>query len=124
MARDHVLRGRALVPACVALAALSLLLPWALAFDPQVWVLWGDGAAHLALDTEAGPTWKPLAVAVTTLLAPFGDAAEPLWLVVARTGGLLALAGAYALGARLGGRIAVAVAALTMALSPWWLLNT
>ena len=124
MARDHVLRGRALVPACAALAALSLLLPWALAFDPQVWVLWGDGAYHLALDTEGGPTWKPLAVLVTTLLAPFGDAAEPLWLLVARTGGLLALAGAYSLAERLGGRLAGAVAVLAMALSPWWLLNT
>ena len=117
-------RHAALVPACVALAALSLLLPWALAFDPQVWILWGDGASHLALDTEGGPTWKPLAVAVTTLLAPFGDAAEPLWLVVARTGGLLALAGAYVLGERLAGRVAGVVAALAMALSPWWLLNT
>ena len=117
-------RGRALVPACAALAALSLLLPWALAFDPQVWILWGDGAARLALDTEGGPTWKPLAVAVTAPLSVFGDAAEPLWLIVARTGGLLALAGAYALGERLAGRLAGAVAALAMMLSPWWLLNT
>ena len=112
-----------MVPACVAVAAVSLLAPWALAFDPQVWVLWGDGAYHLALDTEGGPTWKPLAVLGTTLLAPFGDAAEPLWLVVARAGGLLALAGAYALAERLAGRVAGAVAALAMALSPWWLLN-
>jgi hypothetical protein len=127
MAHDHsqrVSRRVALVPACVALAALSLLLPWALAFDPQVWVMWGDGAFHWALDTEGGPTWKPLTVLVTTLLAPFGDAAEPLWLIVARTGGLLALAGAYALAERLAGRVAGVVAALAMALSPWWLLHT
>jgi len=119
-----VSRGQALVPACAAAAALSLLLPWALAFDPQVWIIWGHGAAHGALDTEDGPTWKPLTVLATTLLAPFGAAAEPLWLLVARTGGLLALAGAYALAARLGGRLAGAVAALAMLLSPWWLLNT
>ena len=42
------------VPACAALAALSLLLPWALAFDPQVWVAWGHDAFHGHLDTEAG----------------------------------------------------------------------
>ena len=115
----------ALVPACAALAAFSLLAPWALAFDPQVWIMWGDGASRLALDTAGGPTWKPLSVLVTTLLGPFDDrAAELAWLIVARTGGLLALAGAYVLAARIGGRCAGAVAALAMLLSPWWLLNT
>jgi hypothetical protein len=120
-----VTRSRLLLPAAAALAALSLLAPWALAFDPQVWVVWGDDALHGRLDTEGGPSWKPLSVLGTALLAPFGDAAaEPLWLIVARTGGLLALAGAYVLGERLAGRLAGAVAALAMLLSPWWLLNT
>ena len=39
-------------------------------------------------------------------------------------GGLLALWGAYALGERLAGRFAGIAAALVMALSPWWLLNS
>jgi hypothetical protein len=111
------------VAACAALAALSLLLPWALAFDPQVWVAWGHDAFHGELDTDGGPTWKPLSVLFTTLLAPFDRTAEPLWLVIARTGALLALVAAYALGRRLGGRLAGGVAALVMALSPWWLLH-
>src|SRR6185436_2972945 len=52
-------RSAAPVAACAALAALSLLLPWALAFDPQVWVAWGHDAFHGHLDTRGGPTWKP-----------------------------------------------------------------
>jgi hypothetical protein len=114
---------RALVPACAALAALSMLLPWALAFDPQVWVAWGNDAFHGSLHTEGGPTWKPLSVLVTTLLAPLDRDAEPVWAALGRMGSLLALAGAYALGERLAGRLAGAFAALVMALSPWWLLN-
>ena len=112
------------MPAAVALAAVSLLLPWALAFDPQAWVVWGRDAGRLALDTSGGPSWKPLPVVVTTPLAFLDDPAPALWLVVARAGGLLALAGAWALAERLGGRAAGAAAAAVMALSPWWLFNT
>jgi len=119
-----VSRPWALVPACAALAALSLLLPWALAFDPQVWVAWGHDAWHGELNTRGGPTWKPLSVLGTTLLAPLDRDAEPVWAAIGRMGGLLALAGAYVLGERLAGRLAGAVAALVMALSPWWLLNS
>jgi hypothetical protein len=111
------------VAACAALASLSLLLGWALAFDPQVWVAWGHGALDGDLDTVGGPTWKPLTVLFTTLLAPFDRTAEPLWLVIGRTGALLALVAAYALARRLAGRLAGVVAALVMALSPWWLLH-
>jgi hypothetical protein len=112
------------VPVAVALAAVSLLLPWALAFDPQAWVVWGRDASRFALDTSGGPSWKPLPVVVTTPLALTGDPAPALWLVVARAGGLLALAGAWVLAARLGGTVAGVAAALVMALSPWWLFNT
>ncbi len=112
------------MPAAVALAAVSLLLPWALAFDPQAWVVWGRDAGRLALDTSGGPSWKPLPVLLTTPLALTGDPAPALWLVVARAGGLLALAGAWTLAARLGGTVAGAAAALVMALSPWWMFNT
>jgi hypothetical protein len=44
-------------------------------------------------------------------------------MIVARAGGLLALAGSWALASRLAGRWAGPAAAATMALSPWWLFN-
>jgi hypothetical protein len=117
-------RTAAVIGAAVALAAVSLLLPWALAFDPQAWVVWGRDAAHLALDTRGGPSWKPLPVVVTTPLSLTGSATPALWLIVARAGGLLAVAGAYVLGTRLGGRVAGVVAAALMLLSTWWAYNT
>jgi hypothetical protein len=113
----------AVVGACLVVAAVSLALPWALAFDPLAWVVWGRDAAHFALDTRGGPSWKPLPVAATTPLSLTGSPAPALWLVLARCGGLLAIAGAAALGARLGGRAAGAAAAALMALSTWWAFN-
>jgi hypothetical protein len=120
--RSH--RGAPLVVAALVLAALSLVRPWALAFDPWAWLVWGRETGRLALDTSSGPSWKPFPVLLTTPLALLGDAAPALWLVVARAGGLLALAGAFALALRLGGRWAGVAAAAVMALSPWWLFNT
>ena len=114
----------AVVGGALALAALSLLAPYALAFDPLAWLVWGRETTRLALDTASGPSWKPFPVLFTTPFALAGDAAPALWLIVARAGGLLALAGAYALAARLGGRWAGVAAAAVMALSPWWVFNT
>ncbi len=113
-----------MVGAAIAVSALSLLIPWSLAYDAQAWVVWGRDALDLALDTRSGPSWKPLPVLVTTPLAVTGDAAPALWMVLARTGGLLALVGAAALASRLAGRTAGAAAAAVMALSPWWFHNT
>jgi hypothetical protein len=113
----------------VVVAALSLLAPWALAFDPYAWLVWGREIAHGTLDTSAGPSWKPLPVLFTLPLSAFGSAAPAVWAIVARTGALLALAGAAALAARLAApgrtaRLAAAVAAaLVLALSPWWWFN-
>jgi hypothetical protein len=112
------------VTAAVTLAALSLLLPWALAFDPLAWLVWGREAGRLALDTTTGPSWKPLPVVFTVVFAPLGGAAPPVWMIVARAGGLLALGGAFVLGERLQGRWAGGAAAAAIALSPWWLFNT
>jgi hypothetical protein len=134
--RDDARRVVALlVVACLALAALSMMvLPWALAFDPWAWVTWGRDITRLELNTAGGPTWKPLPVVVTTPLALTGAVAPALWLVVARTGGLLALAGAAYLAYRLvvaarpsapfAGTIAAVAAATAIALSTWWLVNT
>jgi hypothetical protein len=116
--------GALTVLGAVALAAVSLLRPWALAFDPMAWLVWGRDSLHLGLDTSPGPSWKPLPVLFTAPLALVPGAAPALWLIVARAGGLLALAAVWALAERLAGRWAGLAAALTMALSPWWLFNT
>jgi hypothetical protein len=92
--------------ACLGVAGLSLLAPWAPTYDPWAWLVWGREVAGLDLDTSAGPAWKPLPVLVTTLLAPLGGAAPWLWLLLARAGGLLAVVLAFRLAARLaGGRV-------------------
>ncbi|MDA0168304.1 hypothetical protein OJ998_04330 [Solirubrobacter taibaiensis] len=118
------MRATAAVAAAVVVAALSLLLPWALAFDPLAWLVWGRETGRLALDTTTGPSWKPFPVLFTVVFALWEPAAPALWLIVARAGGVLALAGAYVLGTRLAGRWAGAAAVVAMALSPWWLFNT
>ena len=122
--RDGRGRAPAVAGGALALAALTLLLPWALAFDPWAWVGWGRDVTRLELHTAGGPSWKPLPVVATTPLALTGDAAPALWLVLARAGALLALAGAWTLALRLSGATVAAVAAvLAMALSDWWLFN-
>jgi hypothetical protein len=108
----------AVVGVCVALSALSLLVPAAVTYDAWAWLTWGREVAHLDLVTAGGPSWKPLPVMVTMVLSLFGDAAPALWLVVARTGALLALAAAFVLGRRLAGRVAGALAAVLLVLTP------
>jgi hypothetical protein len=110
--------------ACLAVAGASVLLaPWALAFDPQAWLVWGRDLPAHGLSTEDGPSFKPLPLVVTTPLAAFGDAAQALWLVVARMGALVALLGAWRLGRALGGPLAAAGAVGVLALAPWWGYN-
>jgi hypothetical protein len=94
----------------LTLAAASLAYPSAPAYDPWAWIIWGRQVLHLDLVTTGGPTWKPLPVIFTTLFAPFGGAAPGLWLIVARAGGILAVAFASLLAFRLtprptGGRL-------------------
>ena len=87
------MRAATLVLACLGLAALSLVVvPAAPAYDPLMWLLWGRELAAGTLDTAEGPAFKPLPVAVCALLAPLGSAAPGVWLVLARTGALLAVA--------------------------------
>ena len=54
---------------------------------------------------RGGPSWKPLPVVFTTPLSITGSAAPALWLIIARAGGLLAVAGAAVLATRLGGTL-------------------
>ncbi|RPI11670.1 MAG: hypothetical protein EHM63_01350 [Actinobacteria bacterium] len=108
----------AVVGACVGLAALSLLLPVALGFDPWTWIVWGREVVRLDLDTTGGASWKPLPVVVTAVLAPFGDAAPMLWALIARSAGLLLLVGVFELARRFAGVAAGAIAASLMLLTP------
>src|SRR4051812_42902607 len=92
---------RLLVLGCLALAALSLTLPSVPTYDPWAWIIWGREVAHLDLVTRTGPSWKPLPVIFTTPFSLAGDDGAPLlWLLVARAGGILAIAMAYRLAAR------------------------
>ena len=49
------------------------------------------------------PAFKPLTVAVCTLLAPLGGAAPEAWVIVARAGMVVAVVLAFVLGRDLGG---------------------
>jgi hypothetical protein len=113
-----------LLAACLALAALSLLLPSQPSYDPFAWLVWGHEIAHGSLDTTGGSSWKPLPVVFTVLFAPFSRVDDTIpvapWMVVARTGALLALVLAFRLALRLAGggvtgAIGGAVAATTLA---------
>ncbi|HEU4702527.1 MAG TPA: hypothetical protein VFS37_08605 [Conexibacter sp.] len=109
-----------LVAASLALAALTLLAPSSPSYDPFAWIVWGrelmPGAGGEPFGLAGGPSWKPLPVLFTTPFALADDAAPQLWLLVARAGLLLALAGAFALARRLAGVPAGLVAALAMLL--------
>jgi len=108
---------------CVAIASASLLVAAEPVYDAWAWLVWGRELAGLALDTSSGPSFKPLPVAITSLLSLAGDAAPQLWLLLVRASWLLALvlAGALAhrLSAGLGRRpqaFAAAFAGLSLAL--------
>nr|MBA2764839.1 hypothetical protein [Thermoleophilaceae bacterium] len=117
---------------CGGLAVLSLLLPFAPAYDSWSWLVWGRELASLSLDTAAGPSWKPLPVLIAAPFSIFGDAAVALWLVVARTAWLMALVLGFRVAGSLLGRavgrparvMGGLVAALSIALlddpeTPW-----
>ena len=106
------------VATCVAVAIVSLLVPATLAYDSWAWLTWGRQVGNVALDTARGPSWKPLPVLATALLAPFGSLAVPLWLIITRTIGLLTLVAAYRLSARFAGWIAGVIAALLLLVAP------
>lgn len=87
----------------VGLAALSLSLPYQPVYDPWGWLVWGRELASLELATGSGLSWKPLPVFVDAALTPLGDDAPQGWLLVARSGWLLAVLLAGWLAARLAG---------------------
>jgi len=108
----------------VALAALSLLLPYQPVYDPWGWLVWGRELVRGDLSTADGLSWKPLPVFVDAPLTLLGDAAPKAWLLVARSGWLLAPLLAGLLAARLAGEglgrwrlVAAALAAGSVALT-------
>jgi hypothetical protein len=113
-----------LLAGCVALAALSLLGPSQPTYDPTAWLIWGRDIVHWDLHTTAGPSWKPLPVMFTTPFALFGDGAAPLlWLLVARAGGLFAIALGFRVATRLAGPLAGALAVAAMVLAEQFVFN-
>lgn len=113
-----MVRRPVVVAGCAAAAIVSLMLPAALTFDSWAWLVWGRELGRFDLDTTGGPSWKPLPVAFTTLVAPLGSAAVPVWLAIARTGTLLALVGTYRLATRLTGPVAGLLGAALLVLAP------
>lgn len=110
---------------CVALAATTLLYtPSVPTYDPWAWIIWGREVAHLDLVTTTGPSWKPLPVIFTTPFSLAGDHGAPLlWLVTSRAGGILAIAMAFRLGARLAGPFAGAIASGALILADDFIRN-
>jgi hypothetical protein len=106
-----------LVAFSLAVAALSaLVVAPAPSYDPWSWLLWGREVTRLELSTLEGPAFKPLPVAVCALLAPLGGAAPVVWVLVARTGAVLAVCLGFRLGRDLAGTTAGVLAAAGVAL--------
>jgi hypothetical protein len=115
---------RLLTVACLGLASLSLLGPSEPTYDPWAWLIWGREITELDLSTTTGPSWKPLPVLFTTPFALLGDDVAPfLWLLVARAGGLLAIAMAYRLAARFAGVAAGLIAGGSLLLADDFIRN-
>ena len=101
-AREHPLLVSTVV--CAVLAAISAaVLPTVPSYDPWSWVVWGREVfdPHLSFFVGGGPSWKPLPVVFTAVFGLFGGAAPTLWVIAARTGGLLGVVAAYRLAGRL-----------------------
>jgi hypothetical protein len=90
-----------LIAACLALGALSLLLPSPPGNDAWAWIVWGREVVDLDLDTSRGASWKPLPVLFTGPFSLLGDWAPALWTVVARAGALLGVVLTFRLAYRL-----------------------
>jgi hypothetical protein len=105
------------VATCVGLAALSLLIPSTLTYDSFSWAIWAREILHLQLHTPTGPAWKPLPVLIDLPFAPLGGVVRWSWLVVARAGGLLAVAMCFRLARRMAGWGAGLFAAVALIVS-------
>ena len=85
----------------LALAALSLLRPWALAFDPMAWLVWGRDTLAPRARHEPRAVVEAAAGASSPRRSRSSRGAAPaLWLIVARAGGLLGAGRRVRAGAR------------------------
>jgi hypothetical protein len=73
-------------------------------FDTYGWLVWGRQAAHLALDTNSAPSWKPLTFMFTFPYALAGSGALWLWMVTAVAAAFAAILLAARIACRLTGR--------------------
>jgi hypothetical protein len=95
--------------ACLAVSALTLLLPSVPTYDPWAWLLWGRQIVELDLVTTGGPSWKPLPMLFIVPFQAIGEVigsdqfAPYAWLWIARAGGLLACVMAFRLARRIVG---------------------
>lgn len=103
---------------CVGVAAVSMLWPATIGYDPWAWLVWGREVVGGDLDTTTAPSWKPFPVLVTAPLALLGDLAPVAWVLVARTAGVAVVAFAYRLAARYAGAVAGLLAAALVVLTP------
>ena len=112
--RSHAGQMVPIIAACLAVSAVSLLVPSTPTYDPWAWILWGREIVHLDLVTEGGPSWKPFPILFTAPFSLFGqDLAPYLWLWIARAGGLFGCAMTYRMATRLiGGGIYGALAGI------------
>lgn len=94
---------RLAVAAALALAAVSLALPFFPVYDPWAWLVWGRELLQGSFETAAGPSWKPLPVLIDAPLSLLGGAAPKAWLLIARAGWICAPLLAGLLAARLSG---------------------
>jgi hypothetical protein len=99
-------------------AVFTLIWPGAPTYDPWAWIIWGREIIEGDLVTNTGPSWKPLPMFFTVPFALFGEAAPDLWLWIARATALIGIVTVAQLGARVGGRIGAALAALAITTTP------
>lgn len=113
------IRWLLVIAASLVVAGLyTLLWPGAPTYDPWAWIIWGREIIEGDLVTTTGPSWKPLPMLFTIPFALFGDAAPDLWLWIARATALIGLVAVADLAARLGGRLAAALAVLALVTTP------
>jgi len=93
----------------LATAISALLIAPAPTYDAWAWLLWGREVASLSLSTQEGPAFKPLTVAVCTVLSLLGPAAPVAWVLISRAGAVVAVWVAY----RAAGALSAAAVALT-----------
>ncbi|MDO9356690.1 MAG: hypothetical protein Q7T55_23540 [Solirubrobacteraceae bacterium] len=110
--------GLVVIASLVIAGVLTAALGGAPTYDPWAWIIWGREIIHGDLVTTAGPSWKPLPMIFTIPFALFGEAAPDLWMWIARATALIGIVAVADLAARLGGRLAAALAAVAITLMP------